>query len=170
MYFFFLPNIQKSISIFHCRRHAQTHGVQTTKYVFHEKNDFIFAQCGNFMIFLSLRFYVKSILGILEVQNLSFDTFRGCRFWFYWILTFWSLKFTKLTKSSALKMEKLAVLQLQNSPKLIWRKIGVTEKSWKLCTLYCDGKNGFSQKVGTYQHFDWRLWRPAPGFRTAFYG
>ena len=31
-----------------------------------------FAQCGNFMIFLSLRFYVKSILGILEVQNLPF--------------------------------------------------------------------------------------------------
>ena len=26
-------------------------------------------QCGNFMIFVSLRFYVKSILGILEVQN-----------------------------------------------------------------------------------------------------
>ena len=27
-------------------------------------------QCGNFIIFLSLRFYVKSILKILEVQNL----------------------------------------------------------------------------------------------------
>ena len=30
------------------------------------------AQCGNFMIFLSLVFYVKSIFGILEVQNLPF--------------------------------------------------------------------------------------------------
>ena len=29
-------------------------------------------QCGNFMIFLSLRFYVNSILGILEVQNQPF--------------------------------------------------------------------------------------------------
>ena len=29
-------------------------------------------QCGNSMIFLSLRFYVKSILEILEVQNLPF--------------------------------------------------------------------------------------------------
>ena len=29
------------------------------------------AQCGNFMIFLSLRFYVKSILEILEVKNLQ---------------------------------------------------------------------------------------------------
>ena len=31
------------------------------------------AQCGNFMIFQSFRFYVKSILGILEVQNLPFQ-------------------------------------------------------------------------------------------------
>ena len=30
------------------------------------------AQCETFMIFLPLRFYVKSILGILEVQNLPF--------------------------------------------------------------------------------------------------
>jgi len=31
-----------------------------------------YTQCGNFMIFLSLTFYVKSILGILEVQKLPF--------------------------------------------------------------------------------------------------
>ena len=31
-----------------------------------QKACFVFAQCGNFMIFLSLRSYVKSILGILE--------------------------------------------------------------------------------------------------------
>ena len=30
------------------------------------------SQCGNFMIFLSLRFCVKSNLGILEVQNMPF--------------------------------------------------------------------------------------------------
>ena len=30
------------------------------------------SQCGNFMIFLSLRFYVKSILVILEAQNQRF--------------------------------------------------------------------------------------------------
>ena len=29
-------------------------------------------QYGNFMIFLSLRFYVKSFFGIVEVQNLPF--------------------------------------------------------------------------------------------------
>ena len=31
------------------------------------------AQCGNNMIFLSLTFYVKSISGILEVQNQQFQ-------------------------------------------------------------------------------------------------
>ena len=31
-----------------------------------------YSQCGNFMILPSLRFYVKSIFGILEVQNLPF--------------------------------------------------------------------------------------------------
>ena len=31
------------------------------------------AQCGYFMIFLSLRFYVKSFLRISEVQNLPFE-------------------------------------------------------------------------------------------------
>ena len=30
------------------------------------------SQCGNFMIFLSVRFYVKINLGNLEVQNLPF--------------------------------------------------------------------------------------------------
>ena len=33
------------------------------------------SQCRNFRIFLSLRFYVKSILGILEVQKLLFLSF-----------------------------------------------------------------------------------------------
>ena len=32
----------------------------------------VFSQCGNVMIILSLRFYVKSILGILEGRNLPF--------------------------------------------------------------------------------------------------
>ena len=36
--------------------------------------------CGNFCIFLSLRFYVKSIFGILDVQKLPFLPFTGCGF------------------------------------------------------------------------------------------
>ena len=44
-----------------------------------EKNMYLrIAQCGNSTVFLSLRFYVKSILGIVEVQNQTFlNTFRG---------------------------------------------------------------------------------------------
>ena len=40
------------------------------------------SQCGNFLIFLSLRFYVKSIFGIIEMQNLPFifNTFRDNEF------------------------------------------------------------------------------------------
>ena len=34
------------------------------------------AQCGNFMIFPSLRFYVRSILGILKVEKLRFLHFQ----------------------------------------------------------------------------------------------
>ena len=30
------------------------------------------SQCGNFIVFVSLRFYVESILGILDVQNQPF--------------------------------------------------------------------------------------------------
>ena len=36
---------------------------------------YMYLQCGNFMIFPSLRFYVKSILGILEVVKLPFKPF-----------------------------------------------------------------------------------------------
>ena len=54
----------------------------------------------------------------------------------HWILiflnfcTFWRLKFPKSTKFGAPKMEKMAILQLGKSPKLISRKIRVIEKSW----------------------------------------
>ena len=37
-------------------------------------------QCENFMIFLSLRFYVKSSLGSLEQKNYHFNTFRCSEF------------------------------------------------------------------------------------------
>ena len=40
--------------------------------IFTKKCNVYVTQFGYVMIFLSLRFYVKSILGILEVQNLPF--------------------------------------------------------------------------------------------------
>ena len=39
-------------------------------------------QCGNFRIFLSLIFYVKSKLVMFEVQKLPFHTMRGSEFSF----------------------------------------------------------------------------------------
>ena len=39
--------------------------------------DVFWTQCGNFKIFLSLRFYVKSILENLEVRKLPFLPFFG---------------------------------------------------------------------------------------------
>ena len=45
------------------------------------------------------------------------------------------MQFTKSTKFRAPKMAKLAILELLDSPKLISRKIWVTEKSW-LCNSH----------------------------------
>ena len=38
------------------------------------------SQCGNSMIFLSLIFYMKSNLGVIEVQNLLISIFWGFEF------------------------------------------------------------------------------------------
>ena len=96
-----------------------------------------FAQCGNFMIFLSLRFYVKTILENLEVQNLLFFTHLGAlNFDFYEFCTFWRLKSTKLTKLRAPKMAIKAVLELLDSPKLFSRKIWITEKFRNIPTVH----------------------------------
>ena len=50
--------------------------------------------------------------------------------------TFGWLKLAKLTKLWAPKMRKTAVLKLLHSPKLISRKISVTEKSWKIHNVH----------------------------------
>ena len=89
-----------------------------------------------FLIFVLLRFYVKSILVILNVQNLPFK--HNLWVWiliFHDFLHFCMLKITKSTKFRAPKMAKTAVFDLINSPKLISCKIWKTEKSWNLHTL-----------------------------------
>ena len=53
-----------------------------------------FSQCWNLMIFLLLRFYVKSILRILEVQNLPFWHILRL-----WILIFWCILAFKKCKN-----------------------------------------------------------------------
>ena len=75
----------------------------------------LIAQCGNFMILLSFRFYVKSNLRIQEVQNLQF--LHILMLWiliFMYFCTFDRLKFTKLTKFRTQKLVNTEVLELQN--------------------------------------------------------
>ena len=106
-------------------------------------------QCGNFMIFLSLRFCMKSILWILEVQKLPFLPFLGLR-----ILLIWSFSAFKKCRNAwkskfrASKCIKMANFALQNSKKLISRKIRVTEKS---CNFHTVGK---FLHLHTVNHFE----------------
>ena len=95
-------------------------------------------QCGNFMIFVSSRFYVKSILRILEVQNQPFYHIQ--RLWiltFMNFCTFWRLKCTKWTKFAAPKVAKMAVFALLKSTNSISRKISEIQKSWSFHTVHC---------------------------------
>ena len=55
-----------------------------------------FAQCGTFKIFVSLKFYVKSILRLLEVQNQPL------------------FEIDQKTKFTAPKMAKAVVLHFEN--------------------------------------------------------
>ena len=62
--------------------------------------DVFWTQCGNFKIFLSLRFYVKSIWGFLKCKIYHFNTSIGSKFWFLWIFSlFEGWNFPKLQNS-----------------------------------------------------------------------
>ena len=79
-------------------------------------------------IFLSLRFYVKSKLTILEYQNLPFSYIE--RLWNLKLMifcTFWRLNVTKFTKFRGPKIAKTEVLGLIDYLESISRKIWVTE-------------------------------------------
>ena len=74
------------------------------------------SQCGNFIIFLSLRFYVKSIFENQEVLKMPFSQFLGL----------WKCKKYKFRGS---KCVQTGVFGLPKSLTLISRKIWGTEKS-----------------------------------------
>ena len=70
----------------------------------------LYAQCGNFMIFLSLRFYVKSILGHSRSAKSAILTHLmalNCNS--YEFMQFQRLKITKLIIFITPKMAKTAV-------------------------------------------------------------
>ena len=109
--------------------------------IFHFQNalvlDSLSPQCGNFRIFQSLRFYVKSILGILEVQILQFLAI----FWVMNFANFWnfstqkSAKIHKNPNSEPLNVLKWQILHFWNLQKLISHKTRVIEKWWNFHTV-----------------------------------
>ena len=86
-------------------------------------------QCGNFRIFLLLRFYVKSISVILKPLNCHFDHLSCCEFCI--LGNFWHFHVWNVSKNQESKLQKLLkrqFLTFWNHPKLISRKIRVAEK------------------------------------------
>ena len=81
--------------------------------------------------FLSLRFFVKSKIGELrDSKSAILTNWEALKFEFWW------LKFTNSTNLTVPKMAQLAILELLDSPKLISRKILMTEWSWTFHTVH----------------------------------
>ena len=87
-------------------------------------NDFLnqIPQCGNFRIFLSIRFYVKLVLVTLEPQKLLFYPFEQLFILNFWKMTFSSVKFCKIflsirfyVKSTFVSLESFTVKIIFNS-------------------------------------------------------
>ena len=90
-------------------------------------------QCGNFRIFLSLRFYVKSSVGECRKTKTAVFSIFGLWILKSWLITdFKKYKNDKNQNSEHLDMVDFSLIV---SPKLISRKNLVIEKSWKLHTV-----------------------------------
>ena len=93
-------------------------------------------QCENFKVFYHSDFAWNQFWKFLKCKISRFNTFKGSEFWFSWIFALFEGRYLpKYQKFTAPKMAKMAVLQLLSSPKLISRKIQVTEKSWNFHTV-----------------------------------
>ena len=64
-----------------------------------------------------------------HADALNFDFYKK-------MYTFWRLKFTKSTKFRASKMAKKEIVELQDSEKLISRKIWLLKQSYSFHTIY----------------------------------
>ena len=96
-----------------------THYVVDVSCFFITKISITRSQCGNFRIFLSLRVYVKSILGILEVQNQTFYVWRLWILNFVNFCTFWGDKMYHILKFRAPKTaRKWQIFNLYNTQNL----------------------------------------------------
>ena len=94
------------------------------------------AQCGNYKIFLLLRFYVKSKLANVESLNLHSHTFRGSEFLSLWVFALfegWNLPNEQNAEPP--KSEITTILEFVHPLKGISRKICKTENVWNFHTL-----------------------------------
>ena len=95
----------------------------------HEKKEIwiIISHCGNCRIFISIRFYVKSILQNLEVLKLTFFAILGA---LNFISAFKKCKNAWKSKCRAYNCIKMADFALLEFSKSFSRNIWVIEKSW----------------------------------------
>ena len=85
-------------------------------------------QCGNFRIFLPLRFYVKSMLGISKVQKSPLTFLEALNFEFHTFLNFLRPEILPEKNSEHSKLQRMAVFKLLKRSKLISRKISMAGK------------------------------------------
>ena len=94
------------------------------------------AQCGNFIIFLSSRFYVKSVFWDSRSANSTILThLEALNCDFYEFLHFLKAKINQKSKLRISKIVKKAYFALLESSKLISRKISVIQKSSNFHTV-----------------------------------
>ena len=92
-------------------------------------------QFGKFMIFLPTRFYVKSIMVILNPPKTAILTnWAALNFDSFWHFQVWN--FSKNQYAKPPKWLKWQFLTLWNQLKLIWRKIRVAGKLLNFITVY----------------------------------
>ena len=70
-------------------------------------------QCGHFINFISLKFYVKSYLGIVEVKKSHFNTFRGSGFFLWIFALFQNWNLPNWQNSEVLKLLKWQFLSFK---------------------------------------------------------
>ena len=120
-------------------------------------------QCGNFMIFLLIRFYVKSILGRLSFKCAVLDILEALSLVILVIFCLWTMQ--KLIENQIYEL-KVADYESLDSPILILRKI-CRRKGPEISTQWM--KIGVDVKVKLNLLLDLECWNQ-PNFFSVFHG
>ena len=122
------------------------------------------------MIFLSLRFYVKSILRILQMQYMPFQQIQRLSILIYLnFCTFWRLKLTKITKFRAPKIAKMAVLKCVEDKKS--SKVFYVPPFFRAIWISRSAHSSHSlqpEKAEFWNVNKFKLWREGGGHRIFF--